>query len=326
MEKNPIISIVVAMYNIEAYVADCIKSCINQNDVVETDYEIIIVNDGSTDNSLSIAEETIKTVSNARTITQQNAGVSVARNTGIDQAKGEYLWFVDGDDKIEPHAIRTLLEEIEKTACDIYIYNYRSFNQEGIIESSKFESYEQPFAGKYINEHYGRILPNLVWAALYRREFLNAYHLRFMPGIRHEDDEFTIRVNYQAGSINILGDSLYLYRISNNNSFMAKRREDNTESFLSLLKIRESHNAFFGEKSPFYNSRRGHNAFILITYRYDDSFNINNKSKYDAVKRDLYKDVLKYGSWKRKIFVVLSICLPFRIVKIILGESGLLIR
>ena len=94
----PKVSIIIAMYNIEEYIAYCINSCVNQIDVDPEDYEIIIVNDGATDRSLDVALDAIKGVSNARIITRQNGGLSAARNTGIENAKGKYLWFVDGDD------------------------------------------------------------------------------------------------------------------------------------------------------------------------------------------------------------------------------------
>ncbi len=315
MEKPPIISIVVAIYNIESYIADCIKSCINQQDAVEASYEIIIVNDGSTDNSLRLAEAAIKGVKNARIITQENAGVSVARNTGIDQAKGDYLWFVDGDDKLEPHAVRTLLDEINKTACDIYIFNYEAFNSEGVVETSHFLRYDEPLTGKYINEGLGRRLPSLVWSAIYRRGFLKLNKLYFTPGIRHEDDEFTLRVNYLAESILILDECLYQYRVSLSNSFMSKASKDNTASFVSRIKIREILNVFFGKDSKFYNREKANEAFILISYRYYESFNPQNKELYNKVKWGLYADVLLYGNIKRKLFVLLSICLSASIVK-----------
>ena len=324
MVKNPKISIVIAMYNIQSYIADCVKSCLHQEGVDKDAYEIIIVNDGSTDNSLSIAETAINGTNNARIINQSNAGVSVARNTGIDHARGEYIWFVDGDDLVEPYSIRTLIDEIEKTSCDIYIFNYRSFNQSGIVTSSDFERYDYPYSGKIINEEYGRVLPNLVWAAIYNHHFLKRHSLYYMPGIRHEDDEFTMRANYLADSIFILSNALYRYRISNIDSFMSKMKKDNTESFISLLKIRTSLNAFFEKKSSYYNTRRGHMSFILLTYRYSEAFNMDNRITYDSVKWELYFDVLRYGGFKRKIFVVLTICLPNKFIKKILEKADFL--
>lgn len=302
------------MYNIQSYIVECIESCLNQEGVGINDYEIIIVNDGSTDRSLSLAENAIRYSKNARIVTQINAGVSVVRNNGIKQAKGEYIWFVDGDDLVESYAIATLIKEITKTSCDVYIFNFRSFNQAGIINSSDFENYEYPLPGKTINEDYDRVLPNLVWAAVYRREFLLKHHLYFIPKIRHEDDEFTMRVNYLAESLLILNESLYKYRI-NDSSFMSRMKKDNTESFLSLLKIRESHNLFWGNNSSFYNKRRGHLSFLIITMRYDLAFNMNNINKYEQVKWVLYKDVFKYCSWKRKLFLCIVIFLPENIIK-----------
>lgn len=316
---TPQISIIIAMYNIEKYIAECIESCLHQECVSPEEYEIIVVNDGSTDNSLRVAERALSCASNARIITQKNAGVSVARNTGIANAKGEYVWFVDGDDRIAANGVKTLIDECEKTSCDIYIFNYQTFGKEGAEEASDFERYDTPLSGKYINNELKRTLPVLVWAAIYRRQFLIDNSLSFMPGIRHEDDEFCLRVNYLASSILILQNVLYYYR-TNEQSFMSKIKADNTVSFLSRLKIRDSLNAFFGKDNDFYNDIKAHESFILITYRYYDSFNRQNIRKYNEVKWSLYRDVLRYGSIKRKAFVLSAILLPFPIVKIILQQ------
>ena len=88
------------MYNVEKFLAKCILSCENQN-ISKKEYEIICVNDGSLDSSAIIAEEIAKQYNNIIIINQENQGLSVARNTGLSNAKGDYVWFVDSDDWIE---------------------------------------------------------------------------------------------------------------------------------------------------------------------------------------------------------------------------------
>ena len=95
--KTPLLSIVVPMYNSELYIEECLASLSNQG-LAENQYEIIVINDGSTDNSYAVVERYSAGRSNIRLINQQNAGQSAARNRGIDEAKGKYLCFVDSDD------------------------------------------------------------------------------------------------------------------------------------------------------------------------------------------------------------------------------------
>ena len=126
----PKVSIIIAMYNIQKYIAYCINSCVNQIGTNPEDYEIIIVNDGSTDNSLNVALDAIKGVSNARVVTRHNGGLSAARNTGLENAHGEYVWFVDGDDAIASNALSVLLFNIEKYVSDAYLINFSTFDGE----------------------------------------------------------------------------------------------------------------------------------------------------------------------------------------------------
>ena len=95
-----ILSIIIPVYNVEKYVEKCIRSCENQ-DIPKENYEVIVVNDGSPDGSLAIVERLANEFSNIKVINQENKGLSMARNTGLEAAKGEYVWFVDSDDWIE---------------------------------------------------------------------------------------------------------------------------------------------------------------------------------------------------------------------------------
>lgn len=110
---NPILSIIIPVYNVENYVEHCITSCLKQN-ILISEYEIIIVNDGSTDNSLFIAEKTATGHPNIKIISQCNKGLSMARNKGLSLAQGDYIWFVDSDDYIEENCLKQIIETCKK--------------------------------------------------------------------------------------------------------------------------------------------------------------------------------------------------------------------
>ena len=98
------LSIIIPVYNVENYVGKCLESCLNQ-DIPKNEYEIIVVNDGTKDNSVQVIEKYITPENNIRLIHRKNGGLSAARNTGLKEAKGEYVWFVDSDDWIENNVL-----------------------------------------------------------------------------------------------------------------------------------------------------------------------------------------------------------------------------
>ena len=110
---NPIISLIAPAYNVEKYIEACVHSCENQ-DLPRDSYEIIIVNDGSTDSTYSTIERLSGVYENIRIVTQKNQGLSVARNNGFKLARGKYVWFIDSDDCISSNCLGKCLEIMER--------------------------------------------------------------------------------------------------------------------------------------------------------------------------------------------------------------------
>lgn len=112
------LSFIVPVYNVEKYIADCLESLVNQ-DIPAEEYEIICIDDGSTDESAAIVKDYRNKHKNIKLIQQENSGVSSARNLGLTHALGEYVWFIDPDDYIEANCLRFLLESIQKQNADV---------------------------------------------------------------------------------------------------------------------------------------------------------------------------------------------------------------
>lgn len=127
---TPVISVIVPVYNGEKYLCECIDSITNQT---FTDFELLLIDDGSRDNSLQICKKYAFTDSRIIIISQDNQGVSSARNHGIQKSKGEYLIFVDSDDKIEIDALEVLYDSIKKYNCDIVVSKIYRFNEKGVM-------------------------------------------------------------------------------------------------------------------------------------------------------------------------------------------------
>lgn len=221
------LSIIIPVYNVEKYIEKCILSCEDQN-IPSNDYEIIVVNDGSPDESLAIIEELSKKFSNISIISQENQGLSAARNAGLKRAKGEYVWFVDSDDSIASNCLFRICSKL-KDELDILHLQYRN------VYDDETKSFDEPFTlidgirtGIEVTLNGG--LPAPAQFSIYRRTFLELNHLSFVKGIYHEDSEFKPRAVYQAKKI--ASDdhvSYYYYQRSSGNimsSFTLKRAID----------------------------------------------------------------------------------------------------
>ncbi|NLP47582.1 MAG: glycosyltransferase family 2 protein, partial [Clostridiales bacterium] len=123
MLKNPFLSIVMPVYNTEPYLENAAKSVLNQT---YKDFELILINDGSPDKSPVMCDEIAASDPRVRVIHKaQNEGLSAARNTGIDEALGEYICFIDSDDTVEPNLLEQVAESLEKHKADVIIYGLK---------------------------------------------------------------------------------------------------------------------------------------------------------------------------------------------------------
>lgn len=194
----PKVSVIIPVYNVELYLADCLDSVINQT---LRELEIICVNDGSTDNSLAIlrkyqeADKRIEIIDSFR-----NGGQSHARNQGINKARGEYIYFLDSDDMIVPEAMEELYLLSKRENLDIvYFDTYLKFETEQL--ASKFYAYKAERNAEYPGIYQGEALfaefiKNEDWVAspprqFFKFEFLFENKLNFYEGILHEDELFT---------------------------------------------------------------------------------------------------------------------------------------
>lgn len=215
------------MYNVEKFLEKCILSCENQN-IPINEYEIICINDGSPDSSAKIAEELAKQYSNIRIINQENQGLSVARNTGLWNAKGEYVWFVDSDDWIEEKCLGRIISKLSNN-LDILQLQYRHvWLNPYAIKEFKPVLIEGVKSGIEVMIDGG--LPVPAPFCIYRREFLLKNDLYFVKGIYHEDSEFKPRAVYLAKRIMSDNKVSYNYyqRSSGSimSSFSVKRAND----------------------------------------------------------------------------------------------------
>ena len=210
-----LLSIIVPVYNVEKYLSKCLDSLLVQG-ISISDYEIIIVNDGSTDRSLVIAESYCQTNSNIRVISQSNKGLGGARNTGIRSSEGKYLFFVDSDDTIQKNTLKPLLEFMESKKLEVLRFNHEAVDEDGkIIPKTKNATKNTVFSEKivdgetFLSEYLGWAC--YVWAFMFDASFIKSNALFFEENLYIEDVEWIIRLMPKVNRICSLNLLVYYY-------------------------------------------------------------------------------------------------------------------
>lgn len=198
-----LLSIIIPVYNVEKYIHRCLTSCCKQSDASLDEYEIIIINDGTPDNSMDVVYNIAKKYSNIVIFNQKNKGLSVARNQGLEIAKGEYVQFLDSDDWIASNDVSTIKGIIVGNKVDIISICARNMIS-GYIRNQIPKTIQ---TGKELLVN-GR-MTHCACFYVYNRAFLQSHGLFFMEGIFHEDSEFTPRVIYHAQSLIACQSILY---------------------------------------------------------------------------------------------------------------------
>jgi len=209
------ISFVVPVYNIGGLLNRCVQSICSQG-LAFNDYEILLVDDGSTDGSSTICDDLQNSIPSVRTIHQKNKGASAARNTGIREAKGDYIWFVDADDYLEPNSLPDLLNYAVDNSLDILGFGlYIVFeDQAQVIKSKEVYAFDDRTNSTIVDGEtfWNEVdMPPSPWCVLYRRRHLIENGLKFIEGIYYEDEEFPPRAYTLAKKAAFINKKVYNY-------------------------------------------------------------------------------------------------------------------
>ncbi len=209
--KKTAISVIIPMYNTEFYLSECLDSLVNQT---IKNFEVIIVDDGSTDKSLEIAEM-YKSKLNLNIIKQENQGASAARNNGMTHAKGKYIAFMDSDDVFATDALENMYNTINKNKSDVVIGKRGSIVKGELIDTSyRFpELYAKPVYNSGVKEH--KFLLNIIGvpSKMFRKDFLVKNKINFVEGMSSEDFIFSYEVALHTEKYSTYVDSnVYYYR------------------------------------------------------------------------------------------------------------------
>ncbi|KDF17007.1 hypothetical protein AF47_03750 [Klebsiella aerogenes MGH 61] len=232
MSQTPLLSIVAAVYNGEKFLAQFFE-CLEQQQLAS--YELILVNDGSTDGSLAVIDQWKDRLQNVTVLEQENQGVSVARNTGMAAASGKYLAFPDIDDKFYPGMYRTLLEMAEKGNLDVatcngrYVYESRD-DIHPIFPPERLQSTGVLPGYVWLKQALdSRKFLHVTWLNIYRRDFINQHHFHFEPGLRHQDIPWTTEALLAAERVQYTSEQFYDYYI---HSESVSHKPDNDDTLM----------------------------------------------------------------------------------------------
>lgn len=232
--NNPLISIIVAIYNVEEYLPKCIESILKQS---YKNIELILVNDGSSDGSLQICNRYVLEDKRVKVISKNNGGQSTARNLALDVANGEYIGFIDGDDWIETDMYQTLYDVTTLENADIVQcgwYKVDSSGQKTIPYTNQFrEIYSSNEGLDELIKSQGKHLNTSVCCKLFKKEI--ACEVRFSPVRAYEDDEYIFKTIALAKKIICIDTPLYNY-LNRKNSTMTSAFNLNKLALITIQK------------------------------------------------------------------------------------------
>lgn len=321
------VSIIVPVYNAEKYISTCLDSIINQT---LKEIEIIVINDGSNDSSLAICNKYKEQDHRIRVLDKVNEGVSIARNIGIDIAKGEYLMFIDSDDWIDSDFCENLYNLAKKEKAELCISNYvkesLDFKEFYDIKIHKEMLYKkdikEAFLIELIERDEGKKVHDLAgfrgpWAKLYKKEILNKYNIKFDEMLKIGED-FLFNLNFLQKIKKISFDDGYYYHYRTNfDSVTMKYKENCFEIYEEILKKLEkflkTNSIYDKSKNRFYKLsikylficidnefRKENRKNILDKYRY---LKYIRKNKY--IENALINENFKDYNFKQKILLLL---------------------
>lgn len=228
-----LVSIIIPVYNSEEYIEQCIESLINQT---YEEIEIIIVNDGSTDNSERIIEKYKVKDNRIVYFPQKNSGPSVARNQGISIASGKYILFVDSDDKVESSYVELLVDAMELSSSDLVCCGYKDFSEFGVIEHHDFP-FNKTTSKEAIIEFVCQGTGGVLWSKLFKREIIMEHKLLMDKDIfMSEDLIFVLEYVCYCSSFSSINTFLYHYNRLNQNSISANISSHYLGNFIMVCK------------------------------------------------------------------------------------------
>ena len=299
MNNKILISIIVPLYNCEKFISDCIESLLNQT---YDNVEIIIVNDGSKDNSLEIAKQFQQKDKRVKVLDQKNQGANAARNTGIKNASGDYCMFVDADDWLELNAVETLVNKLNNTDYDIIkfigiIEPIKKIKNKFNFNGNDCEDLDYPYIYDLLINT--KILNNLCFS-IYKKELLLDNEALNSNLSNSEDFWANLEIYCKKPKIAIINNILYHYRSNENSTTRTKSKERVLKNINERIFVYEKLFDYIKKWNIDTQKYKNNVAFTIIDATRESLFslididNINKKELKETISDILNKEIFKY--------------------------------
>jgi len=221
---TPRLSVVVPVYNVEAYVAECLDSLLAQE---FRDFEIIVVDDGSTDGSAAVVEGYLRANPQISMVHTANHGLGAARNHGVRLARGELLAFVDSDDTLPPYAYALMVSTLDESGSELVVGSVQQQIDGELVEPAFLRhTHRQRRLGVTLEEHPEAMHNVFAWDKVFRRSFWERAGLAFPEGVRYEDQSTIVEAYLRAESFDVVVRPVYRWRIRADGSSITQRRHE----------------------------------------------------------------------------------------------------
>ena len=309
------LSIIIPVYNVEKYIRACIDSVFRQN-LKDDSFEVIIVDDGSEDGSIGLIEDIIDQHSNISVVSQANQGLSSARNTGLKNAIGRYVLFLDSDDLLVDGCLSELIISADNYSVDLLIADFVKLSDQEIESYSSIVNHScQPLVlnGREAFIHYLNPSQCYVWRALYQKSFLEKNNIIFIPGIYFEDIPFTIECYLKIEKALLYPLKFYIYRQRPNSivsSVNKKKLMDFNRVLAYLFSLKMSVNMSMAESFKL-------SDVIFSTFSIEMWYLIHVKGLFEY-RREVVEDLKRkipnlyfYNGFKQIIISILFRYIPY---------------
>jgi CDP-glycerol glycerophosphotransferase len=244
----PRVSVVVPVYEVESYLATCLQSLARQT---FRDLEVLMVDDGSTDRSVTIAERFAESDPRFRLLRQENGGLGRARNTGLAAASGEFVTFVDSDDVVPDGAYARMVRSLDETGSDIATGNVQRLTRQG---TSQAQFLARTFARNRPRTHVTKfralLADRTAWNKLWRRSFWDELGAAFPEGVIHEDIPVTLPAHLAAARVDVLAAPVYQWRLREDGALSITQRRLEERVLRDRLAAVEAVRSHFAEHAP----------------------------------------------------------------------------
>ena len=301
--REMFVSIIVPVYNVEQYLKECIESILAQT---WKNFEVILVDDGSTDSSGKICDEYSQKKEFISVIHKKNGGLSSARNAGIDVAQGDYLAFIDSDDVVHPRYLSELVAIVKREKADLAACNFcvGSLCRWKNSSEVKYDIRCNEDVLKKMNDN--DVVVTVAWNKLYHSKFFREYGLRYPVGKIHEDMFLTPQILYYTKKMVITNEQLYFYRQRENsimNSSFSIKQLDALDAIEFRIELFQHWNKQYLQASEYESYIRKSNELYKKMKEEETDLYIEAQEKIKTKMKDFRnkKSIFNMLSWKYRI-------------------------